>query len=35
MKMMASHRDAEGRNIFHIRPEDLVADRRKQTRARG
>jgi hypothetical protein len=35
MKMMASHRDAEGRNIFHIRPEDLVADRLKQTRARG
>jgi hypothetical protein len=35
LKMMASHRDAGGRNLFRIRPEDLVADRRKVTRARG
>jgi hypothetical protein len=30
LQMAASFRDADGRNLFHIRPEDLVADRRSR-----
>jgi hypothetical protein len=32
LQLMAPCRDADGRNVFQIRPEDLVADRRKATR---
>jgi hypothetical protein len=35
LQMMASYCDGEGHNLFHIRPEDFVADRRKIIRARG
>jgi hypothetical protein len=34
LQMMSSHCDEEGHNLFHIRPEDFVADRRQVTRAR-
>jgi hypothetical protein len=30
--LMAEHRDPEGHPLFFVRPEDLVADRRKSTR---
>lgn len=32
LRLMADHRDDNGRPVFHVRPEDLVADRRKPRR---
>ena len=35
LQVMAAHRDAAGQNLFHIREEDFVPDRRKATRTRS